>query len=248
MIIEKTYHPGFPLNQYVDMIWVGKAPELEISSSHHAALFTELIFNYGDTFDVEGQNVKNLVSNSGHKILSGLKTQPFQTKVLGAYGNVGLILKPFCYGMLFNKFGSKAMEQISELLYEQLFVPEEPYMSKIEQHLLKLFEVAPLDNDLAKFEAYISQNILEKGSLQDFNMSISISQKSFIQKFKKHFHLTPGEYVKLKQVNYAIQLLQNKSSEKLIDIGLDAGFYDQSHFIRVFKKFCGVTPKQFLSR
>lgn len=230
------------------MIWVGKAPELEISSSHHAALFTELIFNYGDTFDVEGQNVKNLVSNSGHKILSGLKTQPFQTKVLGAYGNVGLILKPFCYGMLFNKFGSKAMEQISELLYEQLFVPEEPYMSKIEQHLLKLFEVAPLDNDLAKFEAYISQNILEKGSLQDFNMSISISQKSFIQKFKKHFHLTPGEYVKLKQVNYAIQLLQNKSSEKLIDIGLDAGFYDQSHFIRVFKKFCGVTPKQFLSR
>jgi AraC-like DNA-binding protein len=248
VIIEKTYHPGFPLNQYVDMIWVGKAPELEISSSHHAALFTELIFNYGDTFDVEGQNVKNLVSNSGHKILSGLKTQPFQTKVLGAYGNVGLILKPFCYGMLFNKFGSKAMEQISELLYEQLFVPEEPYMSKIEQHLLKLFEVAPLDNDLAKFEAYISQNILEKGSLQDFNMSISISQKSFIQKFKKHFHLTPGEYVKLKQVNYAIQLLQNKSSEKLIDIGLDAGFYDQSHFIRVFKKFCGVTPKQFLSR
>jgi AraC-like DNA-binding protein len=230
------------------MIWVGKAPELEISSSHHAALFTELIFNYGDTFDVEGQNVKNLVSNSGHKILSGLKTQPFQTKVLGAYGNVGLILKPFCYGMLFNKFGSKAMEQISELLYEQLFVPEEPDMSKIEQHLLKLFEVAPLDNDLAKFEAYISQNILEKGSLQDFNMSISISQKSFIQKFKKHFHLTPGEYVKLKQVNYAIQLLQNKSSEKLIDIGLDAGFYDQSHFIRVFKKFCGVTPKQFLSR
>jgi AraC-like DNA-binding protein len=248
VIIEKTYHPGFPLNQYVDMIWVGKAPELEISSSHHAALFTELIFNYGDTFDVEGQNVKNLVSNSGHKILSGLKTQPFQTKVSGAYGNVGLILKPFCYGMLFNKFGSKAMDHISELLYEQLFVPEEPYMSKIEQHLLKLFEVAPLDNDLAKFEAYISQNILEKGSLQDFNMSISISQKSFIQKFKKHFHLTPGEYVKLKQVNYAIQLLQNKSSEKLIDIGLDAGFYDQSHFIRVFKKFCGVTPKQFLSR
>jgi AraC-like DNA-binding protein len=83
-------------------------------------------------------------------------------------------------------------------------------------------------------------------SLQDFNMSISISQKSFIQKFKKHFQITPKEYLKLKQVNYAIQLLQNNNAEKLINVGLDSGFYDQSHFIRVFKKFCGVTPKQFV--
>ncbi|BDD03860.1 helix-turn-helix domain-containing protein [Aureibacter tunicatorum] len=248
MIIEKTYQPRFPLNQYVDLIWVGKASKLETSSSHHAALFTELIFNYGDTFQVEGQNVENLVSNNGHQILSGLKTQPFQTTLSGTYGNVGLILKPFCYGMLSHKLGSKAMEYISELLFEQLFMPSAPNIDKVEKSLLELFEKSPLDNDLDKFEKYISKNILEKGSLKDFNMSLSISQKSFIQKFKKHFVLTPHEYVKLKQVNYAIQLLQNSHSEKLINIGLDAGFYDQSHFIRVFKKFCGATPRQFLKR
>lgn len=248
MIIEKTYRPSFPLNQYIDLIWIGKAPELEISSSHHPAMFTELIFNYGDTFNVEGQNVENLVSNTDHQILSGLKTEPFQTEVSGTYGNVGLILKPFCYGMLFNKFGSKAMEYISEILFEQLFVPTNPDINKIEQHLLKIFEVSPIDSDLEKFEKYISINLLEKGSLTDFNMSISISQKSFIQKFKKHFLLTPSEYIKLKQVNYAIQLLQSNNSKKLIDIGLDSGFYDQSHFIKVFKKFCGVTPKQFIKK
>ncbi|WP_299576984.1 AraC family transcriptional regulator [uncultured Sunxiuqinia sp.] len=247
MIIEKTYNPSFPLNQYVDLIWIGKASELEMSSSHHAALFTELIFNYGDKFEIEGQNVENLASSNGHQILSGLKTSPFQTKIFGTYGNVGLILKPFCYGMLTKKFGSKAMDNISAILFEQLFVPTNPDFERVEQHLLKIFEVTPIDNDLAKFESYISKNLLEKGSLKDFNMSISISQKSFIQKFKKHFLLTPSEYIKLKQVNYAIQLLQNKDSEKLINIGLDSGFYDQSHFIRVFKKFCGVTPKQFLN-
>jgi len=246
LIIDKTYYPSYPLNQYVDLIWVGKASDLEIRSSHHAALFTELIFNYGDTFNIEGQNVENLVSNTDHQILSGLKTEPFQTKISGAYSNVGLILKPFCYGLIYNKFGTKAMEQISEMLFEHLFIPTNPDFEKVAQYLLKIFNVNPVDNDLAKFEKYVSSNLLEKGSLRDFNMSISISQKSFIQKFKKHFLLTPSEYIKLKQVNYAIQLLQSNNSKKLINIGLDSGFYDQSHFIKVFKKFCGVTPKQFL--
>lgn len=248
MIIEKTYHPSFPLNQYVDLIWIGKASELKINSSHHAALFTELIFNYGDTFNVEGQNVENLVSANHHQILSGLKTEPFLTKISGTYGNVGLILKPFCYGMLLRKFGSQAMEQISELLFEKLFIPSSPDIKTIEKHLLKIFENHVIDNDLVKFENYISHNLLRKGSLKDFNLSISISQKSFIQKFKKNFLLTPSEYVKLKQVNYAIQLMQNNHSENFIGIGLDSGFYDQSHFIRVFKKFCGQTPKQFSKR
>jgi len=248
LIIVKTYHPNYPLNQFIDLIWVGKAADLEISSSHHAVLFTELIFNYGDTFKVEGQNIENLVSNTNHQILSGLKTEPFQTKISGVYSNVGLILKPFCYGMLHNKFRTKAMDQISEILFENLVAPSNPDFYKVEQNLLELFEVNPVDNDLVKFEKYISTNLLNDSSLKDFNLSISISQKSFIQKFKKHFHLTPSEYIKLKQVNYAIQLIQNNNSEKLINIGLDSGFYDQSHFIKVFKKFCGVTPKQFIKR
>jgi len=42
-----------------------------------------------------------------------------------------------------------------------------------------------------------------------------------------------------------MQLLQNSHTENLIHVGLDAGFYDQSHFIKVFKKFCGETPKNF---
>ena len=32
--------------------------------------------------------------------------------------------------------------------------------------------------------------------------------------------------------------------KKTGEIGLEVGFFDQSHFIRVFKKFCGTTPKQ----
>lgn len=246
MITSHIYRPNFPLNQYIDLIWVGRAAHIELESNHHAAMFTELIFNYGDTFQVDGQNIENFTGKSNHQIISGLKTEPFQTKVSGVYGNVGLILKPFCYGMLIDKFGTRAMEQVSEILYEHLFTEEEPDYQLVEDNLLALFQKKVIDTDLLKFEDYISSHVLGKGSLHDFNLSISISQKSFIQKFKKNYLITPNEYVRLKQVNHAIHLLQSNQAEKLVRVGLDSGFYDQSHFIKVFKKFCGLSPKQFI--
>ncbi len=243
---EKAYTPKFPLNQFVNFIWIGKEQSINLKLSHHAALFTELIFNYGDQFQVNGQNIANFAGHSGHHIISGLKTEPFQTKVFGAYNNIGLILKPFCYGMLIRKFGTKEMNTISNILYENLFEPETPQFELIEPPLLKLFDDMNTDTDLQKFETHISSKLLQKGSLKKFNHSLSISQKSFIHKFKNHYTLTPSQYVKLKQVNYAIYLLNNSKSGNLTQVGLEAGFYDQSHFIKVFKKFCGVTPKQFI--
>jgi AraC-like DNA-binding protein len=232
----------------VDVIWVGKANEVYLQANHHAALFTELIFNYGDQFKMDGQNIENFYSRYNHQIISGLKTSPFQTRVSGEYSNVGLLLKPFCYGALINKFGSQSMKIVSDILYENIIEPQEPRFEAVVPHLLRLFDGSFIDSDLLKFENYISSEMLQKGALSNFNLSLSITQKSFIQKFKKHYLLTPSQYVKLKQVNYAIQMLQNNKSEKLIQVGLGAGFYDQSHFNKVFKNFCGQSPREFINK
>ena len=126
MLTEIKYRPTPPLNEFVDFIWVGKAANLEIKLNHHAALFTELIFNYGDEFNVDGQNIEAFINKDDHHIISGLKTEPFQTQTSGTYGNVGLLLKPFCYGMLIDKFGTSAMNRVSEILYEYVYKPMEP--------------------------------------------------------------------------------------------------------------------------
>ena len=246
-MLEKIHRPKFPLNQFINLIWIGKEQGMDLQSTHHAALFTELIFNYGDQFQVSGQNIDNFSGYKSHHIISGLKTEPFQTKIFGIYNNVGLILKPFCYGILIRKFGAKIMNTISNILYEYLFEPDLPQFELVEIYLLKLFKDVNIDTDLQKFENHISSELLQKRALKKFNQSLSISQKSFIQKFKKHYILTPNQYVKLRQVNYAINLLNNSKLGELTQVGLEAGFYDQSHFIKVFKKFCGVTPKQFIS-
>jgi AraC-like DNA-binding protein len=227
-------------------MWVGKSPDLSMNFVHHAALFTELIFSYGDEYDIEGINTERINGRTGLQVISGLKNKPFLTRTKGVYGCIGLILKPFCYGILLRKLGTSAIEDISGTLYDCLFVPVKPDFAKAEQCLLKVFGTVQTDPDLMKFEQYLAFDRAGKGMFKDFSRLLPVSQKSFIQKFRKYYFLTPGEYVNLYRVNRAVQLLQTHVPGKLTDIGLDAGFYDQSHFIRVFKKFSGYTPKGFL--
>lgn len=244
-MIEKIHIPGPPLNRFVELIWIADAARFEAQASHHAALFTELIFNFADQFLVEGENIAQLDLGSASVIASGLKAQPFQTTTSGRYLCVGLILKPFCYPHLLKRFKTKTFSELSETLHEQLIVPSPPRFHLVEPILLRLFQDASPDSDLLRFERHISPQYGNKNSLKHFADSLSITHKSFIQRFKRHYSLTPSKYVRLRQVNHAIQLLQSNSLPRLVDIALESGFYDQAHFNRVFKQYCGVNPKQF---
>ncbi len=245
MIEEIAYRPKYPLSGFIDYIWVGKSPNLTMDFVHHAALFTELIFSYGDEYDIRGINTEKINGRTGVQVLSGLKNRPFLTTTNGAYACIGLILKPFCYGILLPKLGSSSLEEVASILFDCLFAAENPDFAKAENCLLRVFETLNTDPHLMRFEAHLATEIAGKGMLRDFSKVLLISQKSFIQKFRKHYFLTPSEYLNLYKMNKAVILLQNNYTERLTDIGLSAGFYDQSHFIKVFKKLSGYTPKEF---
>ena len=222
MNIRSTYSPGTPLNQFIDLIWIGDGTDLKMSSFHHAALFTELIFNYDGYFRVKGQNVENFGSTNGTQIISGLKSTPFHTSTSGTYNNVGILMKPHGYGMLIERFGTKEIEDLSEIIHENLMVTSAPNYAVVESYLTKLFGRGSIDPDIIKFEKQSSFELLGSG----------------------FHHLTPNKYLLLKQVNYASRLIQSNPNSSLTEIGLEAGFYDQSHFIRSFKTHYGYTPKQ----
>jgi AraC family transcriptional regulator len=59
--------------------------------------------------------------------------------------------------------------------------------------------------------------------------------------FRNHFGLTIGEYVRFRRLQFAVQDLQS-GDKSLCQIAIEAGFYDQSHFIRHFKRVMGVSP------
>ncbi|MCI0603716.1 AraC family transcriptional regulator [bacterium] len=62
--------------------------------------------------------------------------------------------------------------------------------------------------------------------------------------FRRHYGITAGEYVRRLRVEWCTTQLLH-SDREILDIALEAGFYDQSHFIRVFKSLTGFTPYEF---
>ena len=62
--------------------------------------------------------------------------------------------------------------------------------------------------------------------------------------FRQEFGETLGEYLNRVRVRAAAERLAN-STVPLSAIALDFGFYDQSHFTRVFRQFTGATPGAF---
>jgi AraC-like DNA-binding protein len=83
----------------------------------------------------------------------------------------------------------------------------------------------------------------DKINIERIANKYNITSFQLIRSFKAHTGLTPIAYLILIRLNKAKKLLA--SGNTLIDTALECGFFDQSHFANCFKKYFGVSPKQY---
>lgn len=73
------------------------------------------------------------------------------------------------------------------------------------------------------------------------------SVRAFERMFQGQLHLTPQRYLRRLRVRLACQALIN-SRQPMIEIAVTHGFYDQSHFVREFRRETGLTPGEYRVR
>jgi AraC-like DNA-binding protein len=66
----------------------------------------------------------------------------------------------------------------------------------------------------------------------------------FAAVFRRHYGCSVGEYLRRRRVHRARQRLA-ETDLPLAEIATEAGFADQSHLTRMFKRFVGLTPGQY---
>ena len=89
-------------------------------------------------------------------------------------------------------------------------------------------------------DAHFAEHLM----LDTIAVSVDMHPIHLVREFRKHFDCTIGEYVRRKRIEYVCrQLVDSESS--LVEISIAAGFCDQSHLSRVFKRFVGVTPGEY---
>jgi AraC family transcriptional regulator len=92
---------------------------------------------------------------------------------------------------------------------------------------------------------YIEEHLEAGPSLGQMAAVARLSPYHFARQFKTATGLPPHQYVILRRVERAKQLLQAGTGLSLAEVALHAGFSSQSVFCLHFKRLVGVTPRQF---
>lgn len=81
-------------------------------------------------------------------------------------------------------------------------------------------------------------------TLDALSQKIFVSKYYLIRELKKNIGLSPHRFQIQNRIRKAQHLLQNGST--VTETALAMGFYDQSHFIKYFKKIVGITPTEYM--
>ncbi|RVU01204.1 AraC family transcriptional regulator [Mucilaginibacter limnophilus] len=114
--------------------------------------------------------------------------------------------------------------------------------------ILKLASADRFDAAKLTFATQHLKNNDAPDALLELRRQLNISERSLQRLFETNIGLSPKMFRRVWQFHSAFQQLNHHQFEKLTDIAYEHGFADQSHFIRVFKEFTNLTPKEYLQK
>jgi AraC-like DNA-binding protein len=108
----------------------------------------------------------------------------------------------------------------------------------LKNHLVEIQKAKP-DYYLKK---YINDNFSRRITIEMAARYIGLSTSYITHQFKKYNQCTFHQYLLNFRVNKASEFLKNKTIEETAEA---CGFKNRYHFSKIFKKYTGLTPKQF---
>lgn len=251
-----AYLPG-KLAGIVDLIW-----EQEIADPGEYTLLpsgkVELIFPLCPIVSLDAVKIADRDNpvNNHPCFLSGLHTRPLKM-TFNKFHAFGIQMKPVAVKALFglplchikNYFVEgeavpgtittmeDKVHSIGDFLKKAQWV--ENFLLKKMNETADLHIAIHLDKAIKKYLAK-KQN----GSLNTIENLMGYSRTQTYRLFKDWFGISAHSYQKLLQFIRTVEALHHHDA-KLNAVGLDNGYYDQSHFIRSFQEFAGMTPGEY---
>lgn len=97
---------------------------------------------------------------------------------------------------------------------------------------------------LNRAEEILQARFSEQLTLAEIANSVNVHPTHLARVFHRHYQCTVGEYIRKLRIEYACNQL-SFTDAPLVEIALESGFYDQSHFSRSFKQTTGLTPTEY---
>jgi AraC-like DNA-binding protein len=138
----------------------------------------------------------------------------------------------------------QALDQAAPLLTQQSLLLE--LVAQLLAHYGNRVPQSPAGQEskaVALVQAYLEAHAAENVSIAALSQLTNLSPYYLIRSFRQQVGLPPHSYQRQVRLLKAKQALH--TSQSLTAVALNAGFFDQSHFTRSFKRMFGVTPGQY---
>lgn len=96
--------------------------------------------------------------------------------------------------------------------------------------------------------AYCVAALLESGgaiAIEKLAYELEIGQRQLERKFIAAVGLSPKFLARIIRFQNTLQLIKSKEFKSFTNVAYDGGFYDQAHFIKDFREFTGLNPRQY---
>jgi AraC-like DNA-binding protein len=215
----------------------------------------KLIFHYADTYKHYPHNKESIILPKC--FLIGQLTRPYVVEPLGVTGSFVVRFHPNGF-LPFTTIPIKEMENTAVPL-DKLFGKEGKELGEnilnaqntsqrinlIETFLLnRLVDKQTIDNVVkATVETILETNGQFK--VNEFSQQTNISRRQLARKFSAAIGLSPKQLSKTIRIQATLKKLLTTEIASLTDLAYENEYFDQAHFIKDFKEFTGLTPKEF---
>ncbi|MET4140297.1 AraC family transcriptional regulator [Pedobacter sp. UYP1] len=254
MLAIQNFHPPECLRNYVKYFWYMDANALN-NSRKCFRIFPDglpgLLFHHHN-----GQQVLELPD--GQKLPSsfiyGLSTHAFTNYSSTGFSAIGVSLYPWAFHRIFKIDSvecSNNMLALDDLtaftLNEKLFdAPNADTAIKIlSGYLIQKVNCAAREDQLIK-DSIRQINNNPNTLIRDLSKSFGLSERQFERRFKQTAGISPYQYFKVLRFQRSLTALNFNLTQSLSAVAYCSGFADQSHFIREFKQYSGITPNSYL--
>ncbi|MGN0319879.1 MAG: helix-turn-helix domain-containing protein [Lachnospira sp.] len=169
----------------------------------------------------------------------------------------------FCLLLKYNKTDYRTIKSQIDDIVSEYIKKDEFYMLGVQSGIHRLLvtvsrnvekniDLFNRNNSDSRFSfyhilEYIDTHLGEPLEVQKLAEMCHMSYSNFAKLFRENYGRSCKEYINYLRLNKAHDLLINSDFD-LNYIAVETGFFDCSHFIRTYKKWRGITPKQVRMR
>ncbi len=250
------YYPNDEVEKtFIKSIW--RLSEYDLSQRTEIILpkgTVEIIFNFSDNINYINptlQHSKILPS----VFINGINFKPFKLVKTGRQEFLGIQLSGVGLKLLFNKSAKEFnnnvyegkcvcayLDSLSYELYDKRSFSEQ--VETILKWIRTKTKAINHEYSIERVQRIMSLKNSNYLTVKNLSNEICLSDRQLRRFYSDWLGMSTEEFILYNKYLTALHLLQS-TKLNLTDVGYASGYYDQSHFIREFKSYTELTPKDY---